>query len=196
MELMKTLFAYIARMIVLNIVLILFFASAPFLYVTVPFWFVLAHPDRNPADLATLYMLTGPFACGFWMTVICHWHTVRKAQREGKLAHWRDSEGGMFCTVGKSIVFMVMGWFGSALAELVFSVAFRPLLWTFTGRLAFFAMAPFAVFAPMWITLLRRWTRGRKQGDYISQAKGDRELRETLHAISLQAKSMRSQNAH
>jgi hypothetical protein len=38
--------------------------------------------------------------------------------------------------------------------------------------------------------------RGRKQGDFAGRAKGDRELRETLHAISLQAKSMRSQNAH
>ncbi len=50
-------------------------------------------------------------------------------------------------------------------------------------------MAPFAVFAPVWLVLLCRWMRGRKRGDFISRAKGDRELREKLHAISLQAKS-------
>lgn len=194
---MKTLFAYIARMIVLSIVLLVFFGSAPLLYTVVPFWY-LFHPSPywNVGDMATVIMLTGPFACGFWMTVICHWHTVRKAQREGRIDRWRETEGGMVSTVGKSIGFMFMGWFGSALAELVFSVVFRPLLWTFTGRLAFFAMAPFAVFAPVWIVLLRRWMRDRKQGDYIDRAKGDCELRKTLHAISLQTKSMRSQNAH
>ena len=57
-------------------------------------------------------------------------------------------------------------------------------------------MAPFAVFAPVWLVLLCRWMRNRKREDFISPAKGDRELRETLHAISIRAKSMRSQNAH
>ncbi len=194
MEILKSLFHSLVRLVAINIALILFFASAPLLYVTVPFWVILRH--KSVADMTTIYMLTGPFACGFWMTVICHWHTVRKAQREGRLANWRDSEGGMFCTVGKSIGFMVMAWFGSALAEFAFCGAAGNLLHSATGRLEFFAMAPFAVFAPVWIVLLRRWMRGRKQGDYISRAKGDRELRETLHAISLQAKSMRSQNAH
>ena len=101
MEILKSLFRSIVRLVAINIALILFFASAPLLYVTVPFWVILTH--KSVADMATIYMLTGPFACGFWMTVICHWHTVRKAQREGRLANWRDSEGGMFCTVGKSI---------------------------------------------------------------------------------------------
>ena len=165
---MKKLFASIIRMIVINIALILFFASAPLLYVTVPFWFLLTH-HGNPADLFTLYMLTAPFACGFWMTVLCHWHTVRRAQCEGRLAHWRDTEGGMFCTVGKSIGFMVMGWFGSALAEVILCVAAQSLLRSFTGRLEFFAMAPFAVFAPALLVLLHRCMRGKKRGDYIIQ---------------------------
>jgi hypothetical protein len=194
MEILKSLFRSIVRLVAINIALILFFASAPLLYVTVPFWVILTH--ESIADMATIYMLTSPFACGFWMTVICHWHTVRKAQREGRLANWRDTEGGMFCTVGKSIGFMVMGWFGSALAEVAFCGAAGNLLHSTTGRLEFFAMAPFAVFAPIWLVLLCRWMRSRKREDFISGAKGDRELREKLHAISLQAKSMRSQNAH
>ena len=194
MEILKSLFRSIVRLVAINIALILFFGSAPLLYVTVPFWVILTH--KSVADMATIYMLTGPFACGFWMTVICHWHTVRKAQREGRLAHWRDTEGGMVSTVGKSIGFMVMGWFGSALTETIFSILAKPLLRTTTGRMEFFAMAPFAVFAPIWLVLLCRRMRSRKREDYISRAKGDRELRETLHAISLQAKGMRSQKAH
>ena len=194
MEILKSLFRSIVRLVAINIALILFLASAPLLYVTVPFWVILTH--KSVADMATIYMLTGPFACGFWMTVICHWQTVRLAQAQGRVKNWRDSEGGMFCTVGKSIGFMVMGWFGSALAEFAFCGAAGNLLHSTTGRLEFFAMAPFAVFAPVWLVLLCRRMRSSKREDFISRAKGDRELRETLHAISLQAKSMRSQNAH
>jgi len=194
MEILKSLFRSIVRLAAINIALILFFASTPLLYVTVPFWVILTRP-ADAAAMFTVYMMTGPFVCGFWMTVICHWHTVRKAQREGRSANWREAEGGMFCTVGKSIGFMVMGWFGSALAEFVFCGAAGNLLHSNTGRLEFFAMAPFAVFAPVWLVLLCRWMRGRKREDFI-RAKGDRELRETLHAISIRAKSMRSLNAH
>src|SRR5208283_656204 len=194
MEILKSLFRSIVRLVAINIALILFFASAPLLYVTVPFWVILTH--KSVADMATVYMLTGPFACGFWMTVICHSQTVRLAQAQGRVNNWRDNEGEMFCTVGKSIGFMVMGWFGSAMAEFAFCGAAGNLLHTLTGRLAFFAMAPFAVFAPVWLVLLRRWMRGRKRADFINRAKGDRELRETLHAISLRAKNMRSQNVH
>ena len=193
MEILKSLFRSIMELIVINIVLILFFGSAPLLYLTVPFWVILRH--KSVADMTTIYMLTGPFACGFWMTVICHWQTVRLAQAQGRVKNWRDSEGGMFCTVGKSVVFMVMGWFGSALAEFAFCGAAGNLLHSTTGRLEFFAMAPVAVFAPVWLVLLCRWVRGRKQGNFTSRAKGDRELRATLHAISLRAKSMRTQNA-
>ena len=133
MEILKSLFRSIVRLVAINIALILFFASAPLLYVTVPFWVILTH--KNVADMATIYMLTAPFACGFWMTVICHWHTVRKAQREGRLANWRDTEGGMVCTVGKSFGFMVMGFFGSALTEFAFCGAAGNLLHSTTGRL-------------------------------------------------------------
>ena len=140
MEILKSLFRSIVRLVAINIALILFFASAPLLYVTVPFWAIL-------------------------------------------------SEGGMFCTVGKSIGFMVMGWFGSALAEFAFCGAAGNLLHSTTGRLEFFAMAPFAVFAPIWLVLLCRWMRSRKREDFISRAKGDRELRETMHAISIRAKA-------
>ena len=189
METFKSLFRMIVRLVIVNIVLILFFASAPLLYTVVPFWYFLATPHRNPADMFTIYMLTSPFACGFWMTIVCHWQTVRRAQREGRLAHWRDTEGGMFCTVGKSIGFMVMGWFGSALAEVVFCFVFQSLLATPAGRLEFFAIAPFAAFAPVWIVLLRRWQRSRKNEDFIRRVKNDRDQ---LRAASLHAKNLRS----
>ncbi len=43
MEILKSLFRSIVRLVAINIALILFFASAPLLYVTVPFWVILKH---------------------------------------------------------------------------------------------------------------------------------------------------------
>jgi hypothetical protein len=59
MEILKSLFRSIVRLVAINIALILFFASAPLLYVTVPFWVILTH--KSVADMATIYMLSGPF---------------------------------------------------------------------------------------------------------------------------------------
>jgi Phage integrase, N-terminal SAM-like domain len=35
--------------------------------------------------------------------------SIRRAQRAGNLANWREEHGGIVCTVGKSILFMVSG---------------------------------------------------------------------------------------
>jgi hypothetical protein len=200
MELIKSLIHSIVRFVVINIVVVLFSLTAPLIY-ALPVAFAAIGDKSLSSSLIELEMLTGPFVCCFWMIIICHWHTVRKAQREGRLATWRESEGGMGNTVAKSIGFMFLGFFGSLISILVFGsvkyFVFNSLVnHNYFARLAFFAMAPFAVFAPVWIVLLRRWHHGRKRGDFIRRTKNDRELRETLHAISLQAKSMRSRNAH
>jgi hypothetical protein len=74
---------------------------------------------QNPNDLSwgVAYFFLGPFACAIWMVFICHWQSIRRAQRAGNLANWREEHGGIVCTVGKSILFMVSGFFGSAIAE-------------------------------------------------------------------------------
>jgi hypothetical protein len=196
MEILKSLFRSIVRLVAINIVLILFFGSAPLLYVIVPFWF-LFHVTKLSviSDMLTVYLFCAPFVSAFWMTVICHWQTVQKARRAG-VRDWREAEGGMGRTVAKSFGFWFLGFVGTIASLFVFCHFAHPLIYTATGRLEFFALAPFAVFAPVWLVLLRRWMRGRKREDFISRAKGDCELREKLHAISLQAKSMRRQNAH
>jgi hypothetical protein len=59
-----------------------------------------------------------------------------------------------------------------------------------------FAILPFMTFAPVLLLWLSRWMRGRKQGDFISQTKNDRELQDKLRAGSLYAKNLRNRNAH
>jgi hypothetical protein len=196
MEILKSLFRSIVRLVAINIALILFFGLAPLLYLVVPFWFLL-HVKKLEviSDMITVYLFCAPFVCAFWMTIVCHWQTVQKARRAG-VKDWREAEGGMGRTVAKSFGFWFLGFFGTIAALFVFCHFAHPLIYTATGRLEFFAMAPFAVFAPVWLVLLCRWMRSRKREDFISGSKGDRELREKLHAISLQAKSMRGQNAH
>jgi hypothetical protein len=119
---------------------------------------------QNPADLswAVAYFLLGPFACAVWMVFICHWHSVRQWQRAGRLSTWRRDHGGIFRTVGESILFMVGGFLGSALAETVFLVAANhifPHERTRGSMMLYFAIAPFAVFAPCLIVLLSRALR-------------------------------------
>ena len=200
MELIKSLIHSIVRFVVINIVVILFSLTAPLIY-ALPIALVAIGEKSLSSSLIELEMLTGPFVCCFWMILICHWHTVRRAQREGRLVTWRQDEGGLSHTLAKSIGFMFIGFFGSALAEFVFMAVkyygFNSLVnHNYFARLAFFAMAPFAVFAPVWLVLLRRWMRGRKQGNFTSRAKDERELRDKVRAASLYARNLRSRNAH
>ena len=81
----------------LNIVLVPIMVLGPLLYV-IPFFCIVANPQDNFSGLAQLYFWLGPLSCAFWMLVSCHWPTVRRAQREGRLATWRESEGGIVCT--------------------------------------------------------------------------------------------------
>ena len=195
MEILKGIGKSLVGLIVLNIVLVPIMLLGPLLYV-IPLFCIAANPQDDFSGLAELYFWLGPLSCAFWMIVSCHWQTVRRAQREGRLATWRETEGGMLHTVTKAAVYMFAGLFGSLFFEIMFLVVFnfRPgnpykdMLW--------FAILPFATFAPVLLLWLRRWMRGRNQGDFISRAKNDRELRAHLRAASLYARNLRSENAH
>ena len=195
MEFLKGIARSLVGLIVLNIVLVPIMVLGPLLYV-IPFFCIVANPQDNFSGLAQLYFWVGPLSCAFWMIVSCHWPTVRRAQREGRLATWRESEGGMLHTVTKAAVYMFAGLFASLFFEITFLVVFnfrpgnpyRDMLW--------FAILPFMTFAPVILLWLSRWTRGRKQGDFISRAKNDPDLQDQLRAASLYARNLRSRNAH
>ena len=192
---MKGIVRFLVRMLVLNMVLVPIMVLGPLLYV-IPFFCIVANPQDNFSGLAQLYFWLGPLSCAFWMLVSCHWPTVRRAQREGRLATWRESEGGIVCTVLKAFLYMVLGLFGSFFFEITFVVVFpfrpgnpyRDMLW--------FAILPFATFAPVLLLWLSRWMHGRKQGDFISRARNDRDLQDQLRAASSYARNLRSGNAH
>jgi hypothetical protein len=149
--------------------IILFGLSAPLLF-TVGIE-ILVWQGADMSTWAPAYFLLGPFACAIWMVLICHWHSVRQWQRQGKDlgimgSNWREAHGGVVCTVGKSVWFMVSGFFGSGIAEGIFIIAAYLLFRhdpTRESVMIYFAIAPLFVFAPVLLVLLSRWIR---RGDY------------------------------
>ena len=195
MELIRIVVRNLTYFLLLNAVLLPLMVLGPLFYV-IPFFCIVANPQDSFSGLAQLYFWLGPLSCAFWMLVSCHWQTVRRAQREGRLATWRESEGGMLCTVTKAFAYMVLGLFCSFFFEITFLVVFsfrpgnpyRNMLW--------FTILPFATFAPVILLWLSRWMRSRKQGDFITRAKNDPDLQDQLRAASLYARNLRSRNAH
>jgi hypothetical protein len=149
--------------ILLLLGIILFGLSAPLLF-TVGIE-ILMWKGADMSIWAPVYFFLGPFACAIWMVFICHFHSIRRWQRAGKLDTWREDHGGIFRTVGKSMWFMIGGFFGSAITEGIFLYV---LFTTFpqgidrTGKMLVFAVAPLFVFTPVLLVLLSRWIRRNK----------------------------------
>jgi hypothetical protein len=95
-------------------------------------------------------------------------------------------------TVIKATLYMFAGLFGSFFFEIMFLVVFRFRPGNPHAEMLWFTILPFATFAPVILLWLSRWMRGRRQGDFISRAKNDSELRDQLRAASLYAKNLRS----
>jgi len=102
----------------------------------------------------------------------------------------------MLHTVTKATVYMFAGLFGSFVFEIAFAFMFRLRPGNPYRDTLWFTILPFATFAPVILLWLRRRMRGRKQGDFISRARNDRDLQDQLRAASLYAKNLRSRNAH
>ena len=154
----KELVKWALTQVLLFLGVILFGLSAPLLFTVGALWLAWRYPDYA-SMWAVIYLFAGPFACAIWMVFICHWHSVRQWQRSGKLDSWREDHGGMICTVGKSIWFMISGFLGSVLAEGVLTYTAHRMSVIPGHLMLFFAVAPFAVFAPVLLVLLSRWIR-------------------------------------
>jgi hypothetical protein len=138
--------------------MLMFGLSAPLLFTVGAEWLAWRY-SAYASTWAVIYIFAGPFASAIWMVLICHWHSVRQWQRSGKLDTWRKDHGGMICTVGKSIWFMISGFFGSVLAEGVLTYTAHRMSVIPGHLMLFFAVVPFTVFAPVLLMLLSRWIR-------------------------------------
>ena len=140
----------LVELILLNIVLVPLMVLGPLFYV-IPFFCIAANPQGSFSGLAELYFWLGPLSAAFYMLVSCHWQTVRKAQREGRQATWRETEGGMVCTVAKSTFYMFGGLFASYVFEVLFVLAFGYVPYSVASGVSreflAFAILPFATYA-------------------------------------------------
>jgi hypothetical protein len=150
-----------------------FVAVAPALY----FFFGLFCARSGSADLPMIYVFTSPLPVAVWALFLCHWHSVRQWQREGRDlgvmgSNWREAHGGYAGTMSKSFVFMLAGGFFSWVAQMS-AVA---LHWYITGRGVFFmpiyptdptptdltifwSLMPLVAFSPVVVLLISRWIR-------------------------------------
>jgi hypothetical protein len=157
----KGLVKWALKEVLLLLGILMFGLSAPLLFTLGAE--ILVWQDPTDISWGVAYFFLGPFACAIWMVFICHWHSIRQWQLLGRLHTWREDHGGMMGTVGKSIWFMVAGFFGSALTEAVFFVAGMRIyphgLETRESAMLYFAIAPLFVFAPVLLVLLSRYIR-------------------------------------
>jgi len=161
LTLLNKLMTFMWELVAINILMLVFCASTPLFYTVLPFYVIFTCSHQVVAMFTEAYTLLGPLACAFWMLVICHYPSIHKARLEGKAATWRQDAGGLGHTLPKSFGFMFLGIFGSIVSEAIFCVAFHSLLVppNAVKYLMFYVMAPFAVFAPVLVTLVVRRRR-------------------------------------
>lgn len=147
---------WMLRQILFFLGTVLFGLSAPLLFTIGAEWLAWRYPDYA-SIWAVAYLFFCLFACVFWMILICHWHSVRQWRRSGEERPWRKCQGSYVRTLGKSLRFMILGFLGSALAEAALTYAAHRISVIPEHLMLYFAVAPFAVFAPCWIALLRFW---------------------------------------
>lgn len=119
--------------------------------------------------LVTLGLFVGPFVNGFWMALLCRWYPIRMAQREGRLDQYvqertmRDLWNRNMEATG----YMLLGFFGTLLAQAIYYVivaaVIKPMLPQEVALPLFFALLPFAVFAPVIILVYRRRNYFKRQ---------------------------------
>jgi hypothetical protein len=135
---------------------LIFLLLAPLLYSTVPFAFIALDPNSDFCMLAFAYLVLGPFASAFWTMMVGVFPAVYQAQKEGRTyeAAWGDH--------AKAVAFMLLGFFGSVTAELLFCRMFRVPTYTSdvsvnaTNWNLWFGGAGIAVFLPVMLLIASR----------------------------------------
>ena len=134
----------LVRFVLMQIAAIGFMLIAPLLYL-VPFIFVVLTPHSDVfSTLALGMMLTGPFVSAFWMMMVCMFRRYRRSTTDG--SSYECSLEGSLAATG----WMLLGFFGTLVAELVFLFVFHvPRDGDTLGWALWFATAPLVIFSPL-----------------------------------------------
>ena len=141
--------AGIMHMIVMGLFLLLLGLTAAILAVVMPFFAYQLSPD-DIGVFAFFYFFLGAFASGMFtgMVYVLVTRKERRARGETFGQHWKNVAGWPTLSI-------VCSWITSAVFTLMFKDS---LLWSDSkvAHAIFFALAPAAVFSPLWIYLIHR----------------------------------------
>ena len=128
-----------------KIVCFLFFA--PVLYFTLPFIFLargIPASDDFYQLLAGFYLVIGPFTCAFWFIILRG--SRRHRQMEAEEGYYDPWTSESFWFGQRSLL---IGFFGSAAAELIYVFLSRGSFTSTLGVTLWFLILPFATFSPV-----------------------------------------------
>jgi hypothetical protein len=160
----------VVKFALLMLGLLLVAAIAPAILAVLPQILIAQNPQGDFAWLCWVFVIVTPLTVALWMAFLTHWHEIRLAQREGRLDAWRE-ENGLLQRNIEATGFMFLGLFGSVACEFLFSYAFYRLV-PYEGAARFhlwFALFPFAAYAPVILLCVCRWLRNRKIRSFTSQ---------------------------
>jgi hypothetical protein len=143
-----SLVAGIVHLIAMGLLLLLLGLTAPLLAVVMPFVAYQISPD-NIGAFAAVYFFLGAFGSGMF-TFMVYNHVTRKERRA------RGETFGQHCR--KVMGYPTLSIIGSLVAYAIFMLLFKDMLWSDSNmaHAIFFALAPIAVFAPLWVFLIHR----------------------------------------
>lgn len=133
--------------------------SAPIIF-TVGMQFVAYKFAASASSWAIVYLVIAPLFCAAWMAPIARWYeTVAKWKARKMGGHIKVSRTEFVYRIGRGCVWMVIGFFGSLLAEGIFTYAAHRMGMIPHHLNLYFALAPFAVFAPCELVVISRMLR-------------------------------------
>jgi len=140
----------IGRFILAQLAILGFLLLAPAILVGVSLFAIAGGAGSNPGFLAFFYMAAGPFVSAVWTAFFM---SLRRVLRTTTPGNRTAASCGMRVQIA-GCGWALFGFLGTIAAEVAFVLAFRAVSKSFV---AFFALAPFVVFAP----LLLVWARNR-----------------------------------
>jgi len=162
--------AGIMHMIVMGLFLLVLGLTAPLLAVAMPF-VAFTVSSENIGMFAFFYFFFGAFASAIFTFIVYNRVTRKERQARGETF-------GQHCRA-------VLGWptasiFCSWAADIVFCILFRDALVSDsnTAHAVFFAFAPVAVFAPLWVFLIRRYRQKLAAEELYRKFKARRRQRD------------------
>ena len=142
--------------------------AAPVLF-TVGMQLVAHYYAASVSTWGVAYFFAAPWFCAAWMVPVCHWYET--------VERWKARKMGMrlakvdfavrAARVGRGVMWMFSALIGSYIAEFAFGYAAHRMGMIPNHLNLYFALAPFAVFAPCELVVLYRMLRKREQDGFV-----------------------------